>query len=388
LDGTDAGNYFLTQPGTTANITNRSLTVTGITANNKMYDGTTNATLNLAGAALQGVVGADDVTLNTNNAAGAFADPNTGVNKTVQVSGFGLSGAAAGNYSLTQPAVTASITAATTTATINSSANPSPTGSNVTFTATLNVAPPGPGMPTGTVQFKADGVVLGSPATLIHGVASVTTAGLSHGTHTITAGYAGDGNCLGSTNALGSSQVINTRPVAASATYSRSPNLTLKISILNLITNFTSDADGDSRTLVSVGAGTNGASISISGSRIFYIPSDSNPNANLTDTFEYAVTDGFTGGMVTNRIQVTISYPNGSGQSANMTGITMVTNGVSVSFVGIPGYTYHVERTSAFAGSGTVWQSLGTTTADNVGRGVFTDTNAPAGAACYRTVWP
>ena len=47
------------------------LTVTGITAANKIYDGTTNATLNPAAAALVGVTGGDVVTLNTGSATGS-----------------------------------------------------------------------------------------------------------------------------------------------------------------------------------------------------------------------------------------------------------------------------------------------------------------------------
>ncbi len=45
LAGRDAANYTLTQPTTTANITPAGLTVTSITANNKVYDSTTAATL-------------------------------------------------------------------------------------------------------------------------------------------------------------------------------------------------------------------------------------------------------------------------------------------------------------------------------------------------------
>jgi hypothetical protein len=74
LSGADAGNYTLTQPMTTATITAHGLTVTGITATNKVYDGTTTATLNVANASLVGVAIGDDVTINTASAAGAFAN--------------------------------------------------------------------------------------------------------------------------------------------------------------------------------------------------------------------------------------------------------------------------------------------------------------------------
>jgi len=118
LSGADAGNYTLTQPVTTANITTKGLTVSGITANNKVYDGTTTATLNLASAALVGVASGDSVTLNTGSAAGVIANANVGTAKSVTVSGLTISGADAANYTLTQPVTTADITTATLTASI------------------------------------------------------------------------------------------------------------------------------------------------------------------------------------------------------------------------------------------------------------------------------
>jgi hypothetical protein len=111
LTGPDAGDYMLTSftATTTANITPIGLTVTGITANDKVYDGNTTATLNTAGATLVGVVPGDTVTLNTAGATGAFADPNLGIGKVVTVAGLTIGGADAGNYVLTQPTTTASI---------------------------------------------------------------------------------------------------------------------------------------------------------------------------------------------------------------------------------------------------------------------------------------
>src|SRR6185436_2932851 len=99
-----------TSATTTADIASTGLTVSGVTANNKVYDGTTTATLNLGSAALVGVLSGDVVTLNTSSAAGAFADENVGTGKAVMVSGLSLSGADAANYMLTQPDTMASIT--------------------------------------------------------------------------------------------------------------------------------------------------------------------------------------------------------------------------------------------------------------------------------------
>src|SRR5207247_6338054 len=116
MSGTAAANYTAnTTTSTTANITAKALTVTGITANDKVYSGTTAATLNASGATLVGVVSGDTVTPNTGSASGAFADKNVGTGKTVNVSGVALGGADAANYSVTQPSTTANITKATLT---------------------------------------------------------------------------------------------------------------------------------------------------------------------------------------------------------------------------------------------------------------------------------
>jgi predicted RNA-binding protein with TRAM domain len=111
LGGAQADNYFLTQPTLSANITAKGLTITGVTAANKVYDGNTTATLNTGSAALTGVESGDTVTLSSGSATGAFDSKTVANGKTVTTSGFALSGTDNGNYSLTQPTTTANITA-------------------------------------------------------------------------------------------------------------------------------------------------------------------------------------------------------------------------------------------------------------------------------------
>jgi uncharacterized protein YfiM (DUF2279 family) len=108
--GADESKYTLVDPTTTADITAAELTVSGITANNKVYDGTTTVTLNTGSAALVGGFSNDVVTLNTGSAAGTFATKNVGAAKAVAVNGLALDGADAGNYTLTQPTTAADIT--------------------------------------------------------------------------------------------------------------------------------------------------------------------------------------------------------------------------------------------------------------------------------------
>ena len=124
------------------------MTVTGITANNKTYDGTTSATLNTGSATLVGVVPADatspgTVGLSTAGASGAFAMVDVGNGITVQVSGLSLTGltkdgtAATVDYTLVQPTTTANITAATLTVTGITANNKTYDG---TTSATLNTS--------------------------------------------------------------------------------------------------------------------------------------------------------------------------------------------------------------------------------------------------------
>ena len=106
ISGTDAGNYsFNTTTTTTADINTRPLTVSA-TGVNKIYDGTTAATVNLADNRVSGDVFTDSYTSAT------FSDKNVGTGKTVSVSGISISGTDAGNYTFnTTTSTTANITA-------------------------------------------------------------------------------------------------------------------------------------------------------------------------------------------------------------------------------------------------------------------------------------
>lgn len=79
--------------------TAKALTISGVTVDNKEYDGTTNATLEISGATVNGKEGADDVSLDSGTAPTAvFENANAGTNKKVIVTGGGLTGTDAGKY--------------------------------------------------------------------------------------------------------------------------------------------------------------------------------------------------------------------------------------------------------------------------------------------------
>ena len=111
VSGAAAANYSVIQPtGLTADITVRGVTITGATADNKVYDATDAATLNLSAVVLGDVVPGD--TVNIASYAAAFSDKNVGNGKTVSWTGINLGGADAGNYTPLTPAdMTADITA-------------------------------------------------------------------------------------------------------------------------------------------------------------------------------------------------------------------------------------------------------------------------------------
>jgi uncharacterized repeat protein (TIGR02543 family) len=126
-------NYSITQPtGLTANITAKELTVTSAAVTTKTYDGTTSATIT---GTLVGVIFGDIVSL---VGTGTFASANvgTGINVT---STSTLTGADAGNYSLTQPTgLTGEITKANQTITFGALANKTTADVPFNLTATAS----------------------------------------------------------------------------------------------------------------------------------------------------------------------------------------------------------------------------------------------------------
>ncbi len=101
LSGDDANNYELSSVtvSATADITPKNLTVSNAIAQNKIYDGTTDAVI--SGAVLKGVVLNDDVQLE-NETIGTFAQSTLGNDIEVTTS-MTLSGVDAPNYLLVQP---------------------------------------------------------------------------------------------------------------------------------------------------------------------------------------------------------------------------------------------------------------------------------------------
>ena len=105
--GTHKGSKTVT-PG----VAQKEVTISGITANNKEYDGNTSATVNASGATITGKVDGDDLTVSV--AAGSTFDSADAGSRTVTLGTLTLGGTSAGNYTLAtsgnQTTATANIT--------------------------------------------------------------------------------------------------------------------------------------------------------------------------------------------------------------------------------------------------------------------------------------
>ena len=138
LAGPAAANYTLTGATGTATVTAKPLNYTGISAANRAYDGTTNATFTGTAALLASEAAGsgstsdgapytgDTVSISTGTLVGFFADKNVGTSKPVTLtSGLSLSGGQAADYSVgsSTTALTANITAVPVTISSGISAN-------------------------------------------------------------------------------------------------------------------------------------------------------------------------------------------------------------------------------------------------------------------------
>lgn len=197
LTGKEAGDYHIqyyvkadanyadsTEQTATVTIKQKEVTVDGITAQDKTYDGKTTAMLDCSKAVFDGIVSGDDLTI---TASGAFEDRNAGTGKTVTISGITLSGDAAKNYKLAetgnQTTTTANIDPETLTVDITSGGG--------TYGGTIT---PASAALTGLVDGESVTPVLTYTGTSNDGTAhNSTEVPTKAGTYTVTAAIT-DGN--------------------------------------------------------------------------------------------------------------------------------------------------------------------------------------------------
>jgi YDG domain/FG-GAP repeat/RTX calcium-binding nonapeptide repeat (4 copies) len=188
LGGTDASNYTLSPVANTVATISKKLLSATASANNKVYDGATTATISYTN--LAGFVGLETVTVLT--AAGTFDTRHVGTNKVVTASApvlqNGDNGGLAANYSLPTPTgLTAEVTPKALTVTASTAANRVYNGLlNATVTvsnAQLSGIVGGDTLVTGTATGTFDNKNVGTGKTVT--VGTVTLAGTNSTNYTV-----------------------------------------------------------------------------------------------------------------------------------------------------------------------------------------------------------
>ncbi len=360
-------NYTITQVGGTLSITAAHVTVTVSDATKVFGQALPAFTVSYSGFV-------------PGEGTGNLTSPATATTEATATSDVGpypitASGAASPNYTFDYVNGTLTITQAQSSGVVVSSANPALPGSSVTFTATLSAVAPGAGAPSGTVNFRIDGNVIGS-GSLSGGIATFSTSSLTHGSHTVKAEYAGSLNFVGTTNSLAQDQVINTAPVANNDTIQRYPTQGVKVRLSTLLANDT-DADGDTLTPIVNPLSANGASVIVTGGWVIYSPAS---GFTSPDSFTYTISDGH-GGSATATVTVAIQSDNLPG--ANLTITPLSGNRYQIDGNGIPGRTYRVQ----YANGDFNWHDLTSVTADPIGQFQYIDSSTET-QRYYRTVTP
>jgi len=176
-------------------------------------------------------------------------------------------------------------------------------------------------------------------------------------------------------------------PVALPMSIGRAWGTFLHISIPMLLSNYTASAAGDATLLSQVGASTNGSSVVLNTQRDTI---DFAPTNNLPESFTYVITDtqvyrpGDTVLTATNWITVNVTNAISLVRQVTSSGSSVV-----ITFAGVPGYKYVVERATNLAGPWTTMDGSNGTPDSQIiapATGVWIFTEIPPGSpAFYRS---
>ena len=203
--GTDAGDYTVwykfTGDGnhndiaaaevTGVGISRKAVTVSGITASNKTYDGTTAATLDCSSATFSGLVSGDNLTV---TATGTFADANAGTGKTVTISDLTLGGNSVGNYILAATSNQTSTTADIDKASTSVSTNPTAASGLKESSSAQNLLSNGGVASSGGTMYYYKSITNNTPATNASGWTATIPTASAYGTYYVWYYSKGDSN--------------------------------------------------------------------------------------------------------------------------------------------------------------------------------------------------
>jgi len=382
---TNAGSYYVTNAvlsdanyfGFTNSqgftIAQTNLTVTA-QSNTKVYDGTTSAaTVPLTGPG--SIQSGDSATLTE-----TYATPAGGTGKTLNPA-VTITNAAGANvtasYNVTLvPDTTGVITAAPVTFNLFSLMQTNGYHDSVFFTATNLPVNAG-----SNVVFQANGLPFSTNNVVNGGTTSLTITNLPRGnTNVIIATYNGDGNYAAYvTNLI--QTVTNHPPVAATMVATRTAGQDLHIFWSAVATNW-SDADGDTVTNISINlVTTNGVTLQTNSALILYTNS-----LNVNDQFSYTIVDSY-GDTNTGVVDIVVNNSNPFVGQENTT-IISTNGGLQMTFYGVLGYTYVVQRNQVDITDTNYWLDFITNSVITNQVMIITDTNNPnPPGSFYRLKW-
>ena len=288
------------------------------------------------------------------------------------------------------------VTPAASATVVQASSNPAASGQGgVIMTATVtDISSGSSGTPTGTVRFETNGVNFGVAVSLAGGSATspALPANLPAGGYALTAVYGGDGNFTPSSG-TNTFIIASPPPVACLMIVTRVAGATNKIALSDLATNW-SDPCGFGVSLTAINfTSTNGQPVrslnlttNLGGAYVitntaFLVYTNA---ANVCDQISYRISDG-QGDSAAGYIELVVSTSPLFGQVRSVA----TPNGqASLNFVGQPGYTYTIQRST------NLWQWVNIWTTNAPATGVFSFTDAfgalgglaPASAE-YRLTW-
>jgi len=219
------------------------------------------------------------------------------------------------------------------------------------------------------VQFIVDSAAFGAPMALSSGSASLTTAALTHGYHTLAAQYSGDANFNASSNALGSNLLINSAPTPGNHTLGVTENTPFTI-LASKIFATDRDPDHDPLTQSNLSATTaHGGTVVLSAGSLTYTPPTNYAGA---DSFTYTIIDSY---GATANATVNVNVRATGGQNQTIVSLVSQPDGSKfLTFAGIPGRSYNVQAAATVPSAS--WATLATLAAGTNGLFSFADTDA------------
>ena len=353
-------------------VNRKALTVTGATAADKVVDETTAA--RIFGAELAGGVDGDEIFL-FNAEEGTFPQATAG-NNLVVATAMTVDGPDAGNYTLVQPSLTASITESAAPSAPTSLVATAGDGQvSIAFTA---------GAEGGSVvtnyEFSTDDGTNWTAFSPAVTTSPVVITGLTNGTPYSIRLRAVNGDGSGT-----ASGAVSAAPVDPPIVFRAAAKAAATTSVS--VSKMTSKAGSVLGTAVSVSSvaatSEQGATVALAASAIQYTPA-----LGFSGVDRFRVTFTSSTGTIVGLIEMTTAATSGgSGSShlANPARLSPLSGGrMGIQFNGIPGVAYQLQRSTDLAS----WTTIATITAGSRGEIDFTDDNPPAPNGFYRLFKP